>query len=514
MVTKTAWALVWLLLTYSLQGGEGTYQRLEELTGSQKFSALQNDKRFLTLYESAAKQYFGEQNFSCEKFGTITGDINQLRHAILNLDQILNVVPTYPTLTISSFVIRPLKPMHAIWFDTHAMGCGQTICEMADPNAPERWAALLEGSQYFAVEQEGKFTGTVFLLTPLQKGGEVVGGFWTSGEASTSKDLAQEWLKEIRPHLPKNWNGVTNRLSEARPLDGRADKIASTLPRRCFGIKEARGENLLMGNTGAPTSFVAVKFALDDPKVMNELLNGYKGSTEPGKLAEVPAEQAGQLARNLGSVLFSNAKPAERARAADALGYLGKPKVDLPGLKVAPSAVGGLKYAAPNIAPVLTRALNDPSPIVRGTAATNLGEMGANSPAIFKAQQDLFRPENLNALFTGDSSLPKPGDILGRAIGEQVRRGREPTARQLGSLFDEAASLPPGEPRQEATRGLAEAFMKMGSTKEVAKFLNEKGQENPAVLQLMADETKKIKCPTPEGFKGSVAGKPEGEEKE
>jgi len=488
------------------------YDRLEKLIQGKEFTSFIDDKRAVASYRDELRRYFGEENFSCEKFETVLADFNLIREKVPDFERRAWGTAVFRTVSVKlseeeeAFTVRPLRPFHAIWFDTRANGCGQTTCELADPNAPERWAALLSNAQLFAVEKKGKFTGTVYLLVPLQDKDDRWVGLWTKESGKVPKELADAWIKQLEPGLTRDTKGIKRSFSGLHPVDPVANQIALALPRKCFGAKESRGENLLAGTEGLPEGNTAFWVDFKNPEAVNNLLDTFQTPEAPGKLAEVSPRQFQDLKKNLGGVLFSNESLPKRARAAQALGWLAQPvkRVDLPEMKVSGTTFAP-RLPADQVTPLLSRALKDSSPLIRGAAAVNLADLGVNSPAINRAQQDLLNSPVVAPLTKGSKNQPPPPvtndpNLLGRAAENSLRNGIPIKRDQLDRLFDSAEKLPGGKDQERLINVMARAYLGDSNPARALQFSQDNFVKNPDFMQKVADKVNSLSCPKREQY--------------
>lgn len=493
------------------------YHRLEELSRAKDFATFIDDTRAVSLYKDELRKYFGDDNFSCENFETVLGDFRTLKAKVAAFEnRAWASAVSYPTFEIAlsdeetAFTVRPLRAFHAIWFDTKANGCGQTACELADPNAPERWAAVLERGQLFAVEKKGRFTGTVYLLVPVQDKSGAWAGIWVRESGTVPPELADAWLEKLRPSLPKEWKGVRRRLAETRPLDPIANKIAKALPRKCFSANESRGENLLAGlDTRAADGNTGFIVDFKNPEAVSQLMDTFQSPDAPGKLAELSPRQFQDLKQNLGGVLFSNDSLAKRARAAQALGWLAQPvkRVDLPEMKVSGTTFSP-RLPSSQITPLLSRALQDASPLVRGAAAVNLADLGVQTPAVNKAQQDILNgavaPLLRRAPKGGAGMETNDPNLLGRAAENALRNGTPLKRGQLDRLFDSAEKLPPGKDQERLVNAMARAYLGDSNPARALQFSHDNFAKNPAFMQKVADKVNSLSCPKRDAYEKGV----------
>jgi len=514
---KAGWSILLTALFTLVRAEAPLYERLEELTTAKDFASFIDDKRAFSLYREALRQYYGEENFACEKLDTVLSDFQTLRKKVAGVEVEVWKKPSFPLLSLrphsqsEPFTVRPLRAFHAMWFNTQAMGCGQTICEMADANAPERWAAVLKGAQYFAVERDGKFTGTMYLIVPIQNEGEIFAGIWTKESGSVPADLADQWLAQIKPSLPKEWKGVTRSIAGRQPADTAADAVHMALPRRCFGVKESRGANLLAGLIErGPAGNGALKVDINSQGAMADLLNTFQGPDQPGKIANVPTEQMGALKKSLGGILITDPDPKKRFKAADALGWMGqalKP-VDLPALGASPTVASSYRVSPSEITPLLNKALNDSSPLVRGAAGVALSQLGGKSPAISSALNGLLGP---NLLGAGKGSGARSGalpadvaDLLRRGSRGILNGGGSLDGNQMGRLFDAAEQLPEGDTKKKLVETLATAYMKAKDPGSAMKFARNYFEKDPALMKQVAEKSNEFKCPKLPAYEKAV----------
>jgi len=521
---KAGWSILLTALFTLVRAEAPLYERLEELSTAKDFASFVDDKRAISLYQDALRQYFGEENFACEKFDTILSDFKTLSRKVAGVDVKAWKQPsTFPTLKIGEFTVRPLRAVHAMWFDTRAMGCGQTICELADPNAPERWAALLDGAQFFAVEQNGKFTGTTFVMVPVVQETQLRAGLWVKESGSVPKGFTDQWLEKIKPLLPKELSGVSRQLAGTRPVDATSDEIHTALPRRCFGVKESRGENLLAGMPSRePASGQVVNLDFNNPATMQEILGSFQTPDQPGKIANVPVGQTDLLKKNLGSVLISDPNPKRRAKAAQGLGWLGQPPQGSPSSPTSISAASALAPRVPpaEITPLLTPALSDPSPLVRGSAGVGLFDMGSKSPAISQAQAGLFDAANpaaaANKRGLGGPPVVPPdvADLLGRGAGNLLRSGVPLSQAQMDRLFEVGQNLPEGKAKQNIIDAMAKGYLFNPNPAEAMDFISKKLLKDSQLTQAIADKVNAQSCPSDLEFRRAIQSKQAPSDKE
>lgn len=476
-------------------------------------------------YDRALRDYLGRDRFPCESFSGVVKRLKVLNERFPELaSRLWKASGSLPVMKVevegATFHFRPVsRKLHAVWADASGDGCPSDGCEKADPLAPSRWTALIEGAELFWVEKDGKFLGSSVWVLPVQRNGQKYGLVSHLGPplmktASEDKEVLYLWWELMKPHLPREWRtmlalvpqdsnlpvavlkeldpkktAVVAVAREFEPTEA-LDELSKAFPRSCHARASTLGMELFFGDL---TSVEVAKGAgipmSEDPKATEQWLLSFAGLPPADAAAKADKPQLQKYTAALSFQLAKNPSPVVRSRAAIALGDVLKGRgFDLPAYRGPASQASSrpVPFTAP-----LTSALNDPDPNVRGAAALSLAGNGATSPAIQQALGQTLSPKNLaEALKPGAPPWGKPSDLLDRVPG------RDLPDRALGDLFRAASQIPDARERDRALDSLADRFRAEGGERELGE-IDRLIRDNPRTAQEVVDRINSSDKPCP-----------------
>jgi hypothetical protein len=430
--------------------------RLETLAGQTKeMGEFLADTSLSEAYFKALKTYQGRDHFKCESFTQILDKIRKLVQTVPEMKQRLWARTHWPSITIETlptadqvlvtssrpvrYSFRPMpRRFHALWIDPSAQGCLTDNCKKADVSSPDRWAAVLEASEFYVVEKDGVFTDLSLLISPIYRDGEIYPLVSLGGGPLLLKTmriidpitrklrettLFKEWMAEMLPFKHKGWKNyvmlqrgasqdsflgkvepsqprrvadpVLGKVNEFLPLDPLADGMQHVLPRACLATDISTIQSFLGVAPGNKNSLVVVNdyflspLKVTDPNSVTAALSGvsYGNLGAFGSLSPLQSQQVQPVLNQL----FRNSPDAEvRAKAGVALAQLNPPPAASP-------QKGGARSpaSAPSawpLAPTLSQGLSDPSPAVRAVSAEALASQPNPPGEAARALASSFNP--------------------------------------------------------------------------------------------------------------------------
>lgn len=425
------------------------------------------------------------------------------------------------------------RKLHAIWNDPSQRGCVSQDCGKAEVTAPERWAVALPGSRTYLLHRENKFSGAGLLVMSVSKGKQSFSLFTQTGAAflkdqasyaasesgsasvSTLYDQFVDRFTErkeggeavvvqydpkalslgkmTRVRSGKGRRAFVGFLDEFRPTDAMATGVARAMPRKCFARKGKEAINLFagfgtLGGGASPGIFWG-------PGAVRDLLVQVGNPNNLSTMPAVPPEQKGEVGKTLADLMAEDPDAVLREKAALALRLLGSDNsnedgVKEPGLDAARSPASATKpasaseprrgVASKEFAPAFRKALSDPSPGVRGVAASALAAGGDRSSQVASALN-----EALNASGPTSAGL-SAGQLAGIAAEGQNQGGLPITQGSFGSLLDRATQEAEAAAHKKLVDELARGLLASGDP-NLRNLLEDRARTDPKLVNEIAD---------------------------
>lgn len=470
-------------------------------------------------YGITLRRFLGERPAGCESYEKVLTDLRLLTTKAKGFaEAVWGQAPAQSielSLGKNKLTLREAgRALHRLWNVPAADDCA--MCDRTDNLVPERWVGLFQGSKLFWVFSGDEYTGLSLLLVPARRGGfrvvlayprgnvkgipwedliktliRTAPGIFEGRKLATIKPPSEERL------LAETFDPVTGTVI-ARLRDFSLEDeslslaVAKASPRRCHASKLALGSDLLFGKSPGEPGGSTMVAKSEMEKEIEIILEGFQSQKTPGELGKIGESQKSKWKKILLGELRNNADPQLRGKAALGLGFLEQTskKVDLPSSR-GPAGWRGSSPLPPRnpksspsesdkpIVQGLRAALNDPSPLVRGSAGVSLSQIGAKDSAVTRALNEAVDDDNRARMpnpslpplsvprARGDGSGESgsrisdnfPPEIGGRAREELIEDGERFTANAIATRARQAASLP--EPaRSQAFREIAQDYFR------------------------------------------------------
>jgi hypothetical protein len=534
---KTRSKLIGLLLVLCASAYGNPFEQLEEVARqAATFGDFLARPKLLAAYKKALEGYYGASKFQCESFETILGRLRELNARVPGFGQ--EIWRVQPDSELTYFGSRPgsqsrarwtlaapTRKLHAIWNDPSQRGCVSEDCGKAEVSSPERWAVGLPGTRAYLLHKEDRFQGSGVVVLPVVRGSRehwlvaptgsgplkdtadysklpAEGAFRASlfdllvdelSKQSEGRELVSvrndpkspevARLERLRPAKPAET--FAGYLDEFKPASGMASQIARVLPRKCFARKGAEAINLFAGFGSNPASGSApMSGGVRDLLVQVGNPNNLSG------VVSVPPSEKPALGQELAQIMKQDADAALREKAALALSLLNDmtPSPALPAPARTPASNGSPdklpEYAvsAKSYDDDFRKALADPSPGVRGVAASALASRGDRSPAVDSA---------LSQAMGSTSPTPaglSPGNLAAMAAAAKNNGPAGITPADMGSLFDRLADETDPFARDRLLDELSRALMRQGG-EDMRREIERRASTNPQDMSDLIDRT-------------------------
>lgn len=302
-------------------------------------------------YKKEVDAYTGQEDFNCRGLGNNLRELDVLQSKVHGFSEKM----FKPTATPVSFEVDGMKitqvprPFHAVWLTKATEGCGQRACTDKDKILRDPYTAVMDGTKFFIVEKEGKFTGSSITVLPVKRDKEkfdlvlendsahVLSAATLNKVLDKVKRLSKRTVLAVKLNKNKadtyySFDGEPYfPLSEVKLEDPRAEQIFLAVGRRCgngTGASESDTSNAITVGaapgavpvSGAPVNNNSNSNTNANNFMANLTINNQTGEASK-ELSELLKKDPKGLESKLQDISKNAPDKASRDKAKDLLSY-------------------------------------------------------------------------------------------------------------------------------------------------------------------------------------------------